>query len=119
MKRKIFLSLGFFFVGLGGIGVVLPVLPTTPFILIAAFFFSRSSKRADEWLLKNKYFGSYIKNYRNKVGVPIDVKIHSLIFVWFMIIISIIITNEFYLSILLLTIAILVSIHIIFLKTKK
>jgi uncharacterized protein len=119
MKKKIFLSLGVLFVGIGAVGVVLPVLPTTPFILVAAFFFSRSSKRADEWLLKNKYFGSYIKNYRNKRGVPMDVKIHSLIFLWAMMIISIIITNKFYITILLIIIAILVSLHIILLKTRK
>ncbi|MDL2246339.1 YbaN family protein, partial [Methanobrevibacter sp. OttesenSCG-928-K11] len=113
MKRKIFLSLGVLFVGIGAIGVALPVLPTTPFILLAAFFFSRSSKKADEWLLKNKYFGSYIKNYRNKVGVPIDVKIHSLIFLWTIMLISIFIVNKFHITILLICIAIIVSAHIL------
>ncbi|MCC7553526.1 MAG: YbaN family protein [Methanobacteriaceae archaeon] len=119
MKKKIYFSFGCLFVGIGAIGVVLPVLPTTPFILLAAFFFSRSSKKADKWIANNKYFGSYIDNYRNKIGVPLDVKIKSIIFVWAMITISIIATNKFYITILLVIIAILVSTHIILLKTKK
>jgi len=80
-KRALFFSLGVILVGIGAVGVALPVLPTTPFIIAAAACFGKSSKRAEKWLSNNRYFGSYIENYKNKLGVPIDVKRNSLIIV--------------------------------------
>ncbi|MDR3063631.1 MAG: YbaN family protein [Methanobrevibacter sp.] len=119
MKKKVFLTLGTIFLIIGGVGIFIPVLPTTPLVLLAAFCFSKSSKKAEKWILNNKYFGNYIENYRNKNGVPMDVKIHSLIFLWMVMILSIIIINKFFITMLLVIIALLVSIHIILLKTKK
>lgn len=119
IRKKIYLALGICFVGVGAVGVVTPVLPTTPFLLLAAIFFSRSSKRADEWLLNSKYFGSYIQNYRNGTGVPMKTKISSVFFTWALILISIYLANNFYITILLLAIATIVSAHILLLKTKK
>ncbi len=68
MRRKIsrpfFLTLGLLSLGLGVIGVFLPVLPTTPFILLAAFAFSRSSKRLHAWLMNHRYYGPLISNWQ-------------------------------------------------------
>ncbi len=118
-KRALFFSLGVLFVGIGAVGVALPVLPTTPFILIAAFCFGKSSKRAEQWISNNRYFGSYIENYKNKNGVPMDIKRNSLIFLWIMLIISAIIINNTIMFIVLAIIGLGVSAHILLLKTKK
>lgn len=118
-QRAFFFSLGAIFVGVGAVGVALPVLPTTPFILIAAFCFGKSSKRAEKWISNNRYFGSYIENYKNKKGVPMEVKRNSLIFLWVMLIISAIIINKPIMVIILAIIGICVSAHILLLKTKK
>lgn len=118
-KRIFFFSLGVAFVGIGAVGVALPVLPTTPFILVAAACFGKSSKRAEKWISNNRYFDSYIKNYRNNEGVPIDVKRNSIIFLWIMLIISSIFINKLIMYIILAIIGICVTIHILLLKTKK
>lgn len=66
---------GIFFVGVGTIGIVLPLLPTTPFLVLAAMCFSRSSERFHNWLLNNKWFGAYIKNYREGNGISLRQKV--------------------------------------------
>ena len=63
MLRVVFLVLGFLCVGLAGLGLALPVLPTTPFLLLAAFFFARSSPRFHSWLLLQQSVRSYLRNY--------------------------------------------------------
>lgn len=119
LKRLFFLSLGTTFFSIGAVGVVIPVLPTTPFILISVFCFGKSSKRAERWISNNRYFGSYIENYKNKNGVPLDIKLKSIAFLWTMLIISIMFfSNNDYLSLLLVIIGIAVTAHILLLKTK-
>lgn len=118
-KKALFFSLGVAFVGIGAVGVALPVLPTTPFILVAATCFGKSSKRQEKWISKNRYFGSYIENYKSNKGVPIDIKRNSLIFLLIMLISSSILVNKLIMYIILAIIGICVTIHILLLKTKK
>ncbi len=68
ISRPFFLALGFIALALGCIGVFLPLLPTTPFVLVAAFAFSKSSRKLHQWLLRHKYYGSLISNWQ-KHGV--------------------------------------------------
>ena len=77
IKRAFFFTLGATFLGIGAVGVVTPVLPTTPLVLAAFFCFTQSSEKAEKWISNNRYFGSYIENYKTKAGVPIDVKIYK------------------------------------------
>jgi hypothetical protein len=63
-KRFVFLVLGILAVGAGFAGVFLPLVPTTPFLLLAAFFFSKSSDRLHDWLLNHKLFGKLIRDWR-------------------------------------------------------
>lgn len=79
--KTLFMLIGTISVGLGVLGIFLPLLPTTPFLLLAAYFYARSSRRLYEWLLGNKYFGTYIRNYREKKGIPIKTKIVSIILI--------------------------------------
>jgi len=118
--RKLLIIAGTFFVVIGIIGIFLPILPTTPFLLLAAWCYARSSEKFYNWLINNKWFGMYIKNYREGRGVPIKVKVLSISFLWLTIIFSVVfIVNNFYIRIILIGIAIGVTIHILTIRTLK
>ena len=116
--RGILIVAGTFFVVLGIIGIFLPLLPTTTFLLLAAACYAKSSKRLNNWLLNNKWFGNYIKNYREGKGVPLKVKVLSISFLWITIVFSaIFIVINLYIRIILIIIAIGVTIHILSIRT--
>jgi uncharacterized membrane protein YbaN (DUF454 family) len=118
ISRVLFFTLGLTFLGIGAIGIVLPVLPTTPFIIVSALCFGKSSKRFERWISNNRYFGSYIENYKTKKGVPLDVKIKSIIFLWVMLLVSIFFfISNIYIQILLMVVGVGVTAHIWVLKT--
>ena len=71
IKKILFLAGGTVFLGIGFIGIILPVLPTTPFLLLSAFCFIRGSQRMYVWLISNKIFGSFIKNYYAGKGITV------------------------------------------------
>ncbi|MCD4844035.1 MAG: YbaN family protein [Methanosarcinales archaeon] len=66
---------GTVFLIIGGVGIILPLLPTTPFLLLALTCYAKSSKRLYNWLLYNKWFGEYIKNWHEGRGIPVKTKI--------------------------------------------
>lgn len=74
MRRRLLFLLGLFCLLLGAIGVVLPILPTTPFVLVAAFCFSRSSERFHRMLLNHRLFGSLIRNWEEYGVIPLKAK---------------------------------------------
>lgn len=76
--RYVWLTLGFAFTGLGFLGYVLPGLPGTVFILIAVYFFARSSPRFYNWLLNNKMFGQLIRDWRAGKGLSLRAKIMAI-----------------------------------------
>ena len=67
---------------LGILGIFLPMLPTTPFLLLSAAAWVKASPSLYEWLLNHKLFGKYIRNYREHRAIPLRVKIISVLFVW-------------------------------------
>lgn len=73
---------GIIFVLLGSIGIAVPVLPTTPFLLLAAFCFTKGSKKLHSWLINSPVFGKYIDDYMEGRGIPLHAKIISIAFVW-------------------------------------
>jgi uncharacterized membrane protein YbaN (DUF454 family) len=77
-----YLLCGCIAVVLGAICVVLPVWPTTPFLLLATFFFARSSERLNRALLRNKIFGRFLTNYFENKPIPLREKIVSIGFLW-------------------------------------
>ena len=115
-----YLVSGFLLVAIGMIGIFLPLLPTTIFLILASACFVKSSPKANEWLRNNKYLGPYLKNYQDKAGLTIKSKIFTITFLWLSILVSaFFLTNEFYIRVILLAIAVSVSIHLIMVKTKK
>ena len=119
MKKAIFLSLGFLCVGLGTLGIFIPVLPTTPFLLLAAFFFARSSPRYSEWLQKTPVLGQYIRNYREGGGVSLRNKIIAIAFLWLMLgCTAWMLASAWWARGLLLLVALGVTTHLVRLKTR-
>ncbi len=120
MRKAIFITLGIIFVTLGVIGLMVPILPTTPFLLLAAFFFARSSDRALHWLLHNRWFGAYIRNYREGRGMALRDKIITLSLLWATIGLSVIYAVEqWWLRLLLVGIAGGVTYHLSRLKNYR
>ena len=66
MRRSVYKPLGILFLALGAVGLLLPVLPTTPFVLLAAWFFARSSERWHQRLLRSELFGPMIRNWEQR-----------------------------------------------------
>jgi len=124
MKQKwvriLLIIVGTLSVGLGILGIFVPVLPTTPFLLLAAACYARSSQRFYDWLLNNKYFGNYIRNYQQRKAVPLRVKVLTLALLWITIGCSVMFAVEVFLvRVFLILIAIGVSIHIFSLRTLR
>ena len=78
LLRVLWVGLGCLFVGLGAIGAVVPGMPTTVFLVLAAACFIRSSQRLYDWLISNKTFGPYLKDYREGKGIPLRAKVLAL-----------------------------------------
>jgi len=119
IKRIIFIVFGTLFLIIGAIGVLVPVLPTTPFLLLAAACYLRGSDRLHRWMINNSLFGEFIRNYMEGRGIRPGQKISTLIFLWLMIILSIFyVIDSFLLRTLVFLIAMAVSVHIILLPTR-
>lgn len=116
--RALFLICGLLCVGLAALGVVLPLLPTTPFLLLALWLFARSSKHLEHWLISNRLFGSYLDNYRRGLGVPLQVKVATLALLWTTLALTAVFAvDRWWIRGLLLAVAMGVTIHISMLKT--
>lgn len=120
LKRYIYIGLGSLFVAVGVVGIFLPILPTTPFLLLAAWLFARSSERLHFWLLHHKYFGSYVSDFTVHKAISLKAKIVSMLFMWSAILYSalVVLQGNLLLQLLLLGIAIFVSYYILSFKTK-
>ena len=99
-------------------GIFLPMLPTTPFLLLAAALFMRSSKRAYNWLINHKYLGPYIQNYRLYKAIPLKTKIITLLFLWATLGCTIIFAvQKILIRIILILIGLGVTLHLTTMKT--
>lgn len=82
IKRVLLIIAGWVAVILAVIGIVLPLLPTTPFLLLAAFCFSKSSQRFHDWLLNHPWFGDYIRNFQSGRGMTMKAKVSTIFLIW-------------------------------------
>jgi uncharacterized membrane protein YbaN (DUF454 family) len=117
--RWTLLFAGTVFVGIGILGIFLPLLPTTVFFLIAAWCYARSSPRLYDWLHNNRVFGKYIKNYRQGNGITLTGKIITIVLLWGGILYSIFVTEMLAVRLILAVIAIGVTVHVSVIPTHK
>ncbi|MEM1436338.1 MAG: YbaN family protein [Pseudomonadota bacterium] len=66
----LFVALGWLALGLGTVGIFVPLLPTTPFVLLAAFFFSKGSERLHQWLVNHPRIGHYVRDWEAEQVIP-------------------------------------------------
>ena len=83
MKRVIFITLGFIFLGLGTLGIPIPVLPTVPFYLLTTFCFARSSERLDRWFQGTKLYQDNLASYVAGRGMTVQTKLKIILSVTF------------------------------------
>lgn len=88
LTRFLLIICGSLSVAFAVLGIFLPLLPTTPLLLLAAYCFGKSSDKFHNWLINNKLFGNYIKNYQAGKGIPLHSKITAIISMWLVIIAS-------------------------------
>ncbi len=120
LRKAILIFAGTVCVGLGVLGMFLPLMPTTVFLLMAAYCYSRSSDRFHNWLLTNRLCGKYISNYKSKRGMTLRQKASTLITLWASIGLSIwLLGGRFWVSVIVAAIAVAVTVHILWIKTYR
>lgn len=118
LKKILLIIIGSIALILGAIGAVLPVLPTTPFVLLAAACFARSSEKLHNWLVETKYFGEFIRHYNENTGIAKKTKIKAISFLWITLICSTFFIDRYWVWGILLVVGISVTTHISLIKTK-
>ncbi|MBM2814876.1 MAG: hypothetical protein HW421_1638 [Ignavibacteria bacterium] len=120
ITKYLYIIIGMISFCLGIVGIFLPLLPTTPFLLLSAYLWAKSSKRLYHWLMTNKYFGKYLTEIRENKSIPIKTKIISLTIMWSSILYStlVIIENHIVNGLLYLS-TLFISYHIIKFPTLK
>jgi hypothetical protein len=118
LKKGLCVSAGTCCVGLGAVGIVVPLLPATPFLLLVATCYARGSERWYRWVITNRWFGRYIREYRENGGVPLTAKISAVTILW----VTILLSAFFFVAddavrVLLVAVAAAVTLHIVRLKT--
>ena len=105
---------------LGILGVFLPVLPTTPFLLLSAALYVRSSERLYNWLMQHRHLGPYIRNFRENRAIPLRVKIVSVSLVWATLLYcAVFVAWVWWMRLFFIAIAVGVSVHILHYRTLK
>jgi uncharacterized membrane protein YbaN (DUF454 family) len=111
-RRAAWLAVGWISVGLGMIGMVLPILPTTCFLLLAGACFARSSPPAWHWLHHNRLFGRYLRDYRECRVIPLRIKVVSLAVLWLTIGSTVIAVDHLLVRVIVLLVALIVTAHV-------
>ena len=117
VKSRLFVTAGSISLGIGIVGIVVPLLPTTPFLLLAAYCYGRGSKRLQNKLLSNKLVGSYLRNYLEGKAMSLKAKIWSISILWVVIgCTAALVTDSQIISIVLLAVGSGVTVHVALLK---
>ena len=120
MKSKLLIFCGSISLGLGVLGIFLPVLPTTPFLLLSATCYFHGSKRMYTWLMNHHRFGPYIRSFRDDKSIPLRVKIVSVAMVWITLLYcAVFIAENAWLKTLFIALAVGITWHILSYKTRS
>jgi len=120
LKKAAYVAAGFVALSLGTLGVVIPLLPTTPLVLLAAFCFSKSNPRLEAWLCRTRVFGPFIENYRTGQGIGILHKVGTLVFLWTGLgTTKWLVVEAIALYVFLTVVGVAVTTHVLMMKTKK
>ena len=117
--RYAFLGVGWLSVVLGVIGIFLPIMPTTPFLLLAAACFARSSPRFYNWLVNHKRLGPWIRGYLEGNGIPLKGKVYAIVTMWISIGFSCYLVSFIWARVFMVTCAVLVTVYILRQKTLR
>ena len=118
-RRGMLLVCGTLSLALGVFGIFVPLLPTTCFLLLAAWCYARSSPRLYGWLLGSRYVGSYLRRYRDERTIPAPVRTASLVIMWISIGYGVLTVPNLAIRLTLLAIALGVTIHLVRLPASK
>ncbi len=118
LKRSLLIVIGSLCVVLGVIGIFLPVLPTTPFILLAAWCFSRSSQRFHQWLRSHRYLGQIVVAWENGEGIPAKIRNRVLLVMWISLLASTLLVAKVWAGLMFVIIGAGVSIYLLRLPEK-
>ena len=119
-KRALLVACGLTAVALGAIGIFLPLLPTTPFLLLAAACFLRSSDRLYRWLLNHRRLGRIVRQYRENRAIPSRTKAATLLLLWATLLFSgVVVVEALWLRLLLAGVGIGVTLHVLSLGTLR
>ena len=117
LRRALLITVGLVSVGVGTVGIFVPLLPTTVFLLLAAACFIRSSDRLYRWLTTNRVFGSYIRNYQEHRAMPAGAKWCAIGVLWLSIGVSAVLVELTVVRVALLLVAIGVTVLILRIRT--
>jgi hypothetical protein len=117
MRRVVYVAVGGTSLATGVVGMFVPLLPTTCFLLLAAWCFARSSPALHHWMHHNRWFGTYLRDYRAGRGIPRRIKAGSLAVLWGTIALSLVVAVKvWWVAALLLGVAVAVTAHVVTLK---
>jgi hypothetical protein len=116
-KKAVLVVAGSLCLALAVLGVFLPLLPTTPFLLLASACYVRSSERLHRWLMGNRLLGGYITNFRERRGIPLRARVTTVVLLWLPLLYSVYRLDLLWLEVLLLLMGVTWSVLILRMRT--
>jgi uncharacterized protein len=118
-KKALLVTAGSICIVLAVLGVFLPLLPTTPFLLLASACYVRSSERLHGWLMGNRLLGGYIRNFKERRGIPLRAKVTTVALLWLPLLYSVYRLDILWLELVLVLMGLVWSVLIFRMKTLK
>jgi uncharacterized protein len=118
-KKAVLVTAGSLCLALAVLGVFLPLLPTTPFLLLASACYVRSSERLHGWLMGNRMLGPYIRNFKERRGIPLRARVTTVVLLWLPLAYSIYRLDLLWLELLLLLMGVIWSVLILRMKPAR
>lgn len=114
LSKKIYIAAGFLALGLGWLGVILPVFPTTPFLLLASFCFAKGSDKFDKWFKGTNIYKKYLESYVKTRSITLKQKWTILLFAYFMMLFPLIFVDKWIVKIIIIAVMILKFYYLVF-----